>query len=90
MSFVPVELLRVGIRLDGSTRPVGRLARVDRRILFEFDASATWRLAPAYDLTFSGGPGGEHWMTVAGEGRAPGAPVAARRAAASRKPGAPP
>jgi serine/threonine-protein kinase HipA len=31
-----------------------------------------WRLAPAYDLTFSPGPGGEHSMTVAGEGRAPG------------------
>lgn len=31
-----------------------------------------WRLAPAYDLTFTHGPGGEHTMTVAGEGRAPG------------------
>ena len=31
-----------------------------------------WRLAPAYDLTFSPGPGGEHTMTVAGEGRQPG------------------
>ncbi len=30
-----------------------------------------WRLAPAYDLMFSPGPGGEHSMTVAGEGRAP-------------------
>jgi len=27
---------------------------------------------PAYDLTFSAGPGGEHTMAVAGEGRAPG------------------
>jgi serine/threonine-protein kinase HipA len=31
-----------------------------------------WRLAPAYDLTFTHGPGGEHTLTVAGEGRAPG------------------
>ena len=31
-----------------------------------------WTLTPAYDLTFSQGPGGEHTMTVAGEGRAPG------------------
>lgn len=31
-----------------------------------------WRLSPAYDVTPSDGPGGEHNMTVAGEGRAPG------------------
>ncbi len=30
-----------------------------------------WRLAPAYDLTFSAGPGGEHYMAIEGEGRAP-------------------
>ncbi|WP_375396442.1 type II toxin-antitoxin system HipA family toxin [uncultured Sphingomonas sp.] len=30
-----------------------------------------WRLAPAYDLTFSAGPGGEHYMAVEGEGRTP-------------------
>lgn len=30
-----------------------------------------WALTPAYDLTFSAGPGGEHTMTVAGEGRRP-------------------
>jgi serine/threonine-protein kinase HipA len=36
------------------------------------DARGEWSLAPAYDLTFSPGPGGEHTMTVAGEGRAPG------------------
>ncbi len=30
-----------------------------------------WRLAPAYDLTYSAGPGGEHYMAVEGEGRAP-------------------
>ncbi len=28
-----------------------------------------WRLAPAFDLTFSSGPGGEHYMAVLGEGR---------------------
>ena len=28
-----------------------------------------WRLAPAYDLTFSGGPGGEHYLTVNGRGK---------------------
>ena len=36
--------------------------------LFE---DGTWRLAPAYDLTFSHSIGGEHATTVAGEGRDP-------------------
>ena len=35
------------------------------------DVTAQWALSPAYDLTFSVGPGGEHSTTVAGEGRAP-------------------
>ncbi len=30
-----------------------------------------WRLSPAYDLTFTHGPGGEHTMTVDGEGKDP-------------------
>ena len=34
--------------------------------------SGEWQLAPAYDLSFSTGPGGEHSMLVAGEGRRPG------------------
>ncbi len=37
------------------------------------DATGRWTLAPAYDLTFSAGPGGEQSMLVMGEGRAPGA-----------------
>ena len=35
------------------------------------DESGQWHLAPAYDLTFSRGPGGEHTTTVSGEGRQP-------------------
>jgi len=35
-------------------------------------ASGEWALSPAYDLTRAPGPGGEHTMTVLGEGRAPG------------------
>lgn len=31
-----------------------------------------WRLTPAYDLTPSDGPAGQHNLSVAGEGRAPG------------------
>ncbi len=35
------------------------------------DTTGDWKLSPAYDLIFSHGPGGEHTMTVAGEGRTP-------------------
>ena len=35
------------------------------------DTTGQWALSPAYDLTFSPGPGGEHSTTVAGEGRDP-------------------
>ena len=31
-----------------------------------------WRLSPAYDLTFSSGPGGEQSTMVMGEGKSPG------------------
>lgn len=31
----------------------------------------TWAYTPSYDLTFSHGPGGEHSMTINGEGRNP-------------------
>lgn len=32
----------------------------------------TWRVAPAYDLTFSAGPAGEHCTTIMAEGKNPG------------------
>lgn len=35
---------------------------------FLMDASGQWSLAPAYDLTFSGGPSGQHYLMIAGEG----------------------
>jgi len=31
----------------------------------------TWRLSPAYDLTYSPGPNGEHWTAFLGEGKTP-------------------
>lgn len=40
-----------------------------KNVSFRLDAARHWRLAPAYDLTFSFGPGGEHHMDVCGEGR---------------------
>lgn len=33
--------------------------------------NGTWRLSPAYDLTYSNSLGGEHATTVAGEGKSP-------------------
>jgi serine/threonine-protein kinase HipA len=35
------------------------------------DASGEWRLAPAFDLTYAPGPGGEHYLDIDGEGRRP-------------------
>lgn len=39
---------------------------------FLMGGDGEWRLSPAFDVVFSQGPGGEHSMDVAGEGRAPG------------------
>lgn len=38
---------------------------------FLMDEEGSWRISPAYDLTFSTGPGGEHCTSVMGEGRIP-------------------
>ncbi|QUM70754.1 type II toxin-antitoxin system HipA family toxin [Sphingopyxis granuli] len=42
-----------------------------RQHAFLFGVDDQWRLAPAYDLTYSNGPGGEHYLAVEGEGRTP-------------------
>ena len=42
-----------------------------KNFAFRMTAEDGWELAPAYDLVFAPGPGGEHTMTIAGEGRAP-------------------
>ena len=39
-----------------------------KNFAFLMDDEGEWRLAPAYDLTYSG-PGGEHTTDVAGKGR---------------------
>ena len=39
---------------------------------FLMDESGEWKLSPAYDLTFSSGPGGEQSTMVMGEGKNPG------------------
>lgn len=38
---------------------------------FLMNEAGEWRLSPAYDLTFSSGPGGEQSTMVMGEGKAP-------------------
>lgn len=41
---------------------------------FLFCMKSRWKVSPAYDLTFSTGPGGEHCTMVMGEGSNPGIP----------------
>lgn len=36
---------------------------------FLMDEKGVWRVSPAYDLTFSSGPFGEHYSTVMGQGK---------------------
>lgn len=78
------ELLRV---TRGLTRNEGAVAEMFRRACFNvrahnrddhaknfafvMDESGAWSASPAYDLTYSDGPGGEHAMLIGGEGRAP-------------------
>ncbi len=42
-----------------------------KNFAFCMDEYGVWKVAPAYDLTFSSGPAGEHCMMVSGEGRHP-------------------
>jgi serine/threonine-protein kinase HipA len=42
-----------------------------RQHAYLMDAGGDWRLAPAYDLTYAPGPGGEHYLDIGGEGRNP-------------------
>jgi serine/threonine-protein kinase HipA len=42
-----------------------------RQHAYLMDQGGDWRLAPAYDLTYALGPGGEHYLDVEGEGRKP-------------------
>ena len=53
---------------------VGACNRDDHAKNFAFlldHESKDWSLSPAYDLTFSPGPGGEHTTTLLGEGKRP-------------------
>lgn len=43
-----------------------------KNFAFMIGQDGEWTLSPAYDLMYSGGPGGEHSMSICGEGRNPG------------------
>jgi len=43
-----------------------------KNFAYVMNESMQWELAPCYDLTYNVGVGGEHQMTVSGEGRHPG------------------
>lgn len=45
-----------------------------KNFAFLMDAKGGWRASPAYDLTYSRGPGGEQSTMVMGEGKTPGRP----------------
>lgn len=49
-----------------------------RNHAFLMNADGEWSLAPAYDVSFSEGPGGEHSISAGGEGRTPGKEAIAR------------
>lgn len=43
-----------------------------KNFAYVMNESMQWELAPCYDLTYNVGVGGEHQMTIRGEGRNPG------------------
>ncbi len=78
------QLLRVARALTGDVRAVTECFRRmvfnvvahnrddhAKNFAFLMDARGQWSLSPAYDLVFARGPGGEHTMTIDGEGKAP-------------------
>jgi serine/threonine-protein kinase HipA len=42
-----------------------------RQHAYLMNPTGEWRLAPAFDLTYAPGPGGEHYLDIEGEGRRP-------------------
>ena len=59
-----------------------------KNFAFCLDQQRQWKLAPAYDLTFNEGPGGEHQMDVCGEARTPGRAELMRLATVAEVPAA--
>lgn len=78
------NLFRGMLALDPDIREVEKLFRLacfnvfahnrddhSKNFSFLMNSKGEWSFAPAYDLTFSFGPGGEHSALVMGEGRNP-------------------
>jgi serine/threonine-protein kinase HipA len=68
------EVLRVFRRMAFNVLAGNRDDHVKNFAFMLNDATGEWTLSPAYDLLSTSGPGGEHTMTVAGEGKNPGRP----------------
>jgi serine/threonine-protein kinase HipA len=79
------DLIALTFRLSCDMRQVEKMVRLAvfnvlahnrddhaRNFSFLMDAGGDWTLSPAYDLTFSSGPGGEQSTMVMGEGKTPG------------------
>ena len=79
------DALRVTLSLTRNMREVTKMFRLaafnvgahnrddhSKNFSFLMDEQGSWRVSPAYDLTFSYGPGGEHCTMIMGEGRNPG------------------
>ena len=78
------DLLRLTLHLTKSIVEVEKMFRLAvfnlfahnrddhaKNFSFLMDEQGVWRLAPAYDITFSFGPGGEHSTMYSGEGKHP-------------------
>jgi serine/threonine-protein kinase HipA len=79
------DLIALTYRLTRDVREVEKMYRLcvfnvlahnrddhSKNFTYLMDPIGNWSLSPAYDLTFSSGPGGEQSTMVKGEGKAPG------------------
>ncbi len=81
------DILRATLTLTRNMKEVEKMFRIAtfnvlaknrddhaKNFAFLMDESGGWRVSPAYDLTYSRGPGGEQSTMVMGEGRNPARP----------------
>ncbi len=78
------DLIALTLRLSRDVREAEKMFRLAvfnvlghnrddhaKNFTYLMDEAGNWSLSPAYDLTFSSGPGGEQTTMVKGEGKAP-------------------
>ncbi len=93
------DLLALSAHLTRDVREVEKMFRLaafnvlahnrddhSKNFAFLMNPNGEWRLSPAYDLTFSSGPGGEQTTMVMGEGKAPGVEHLKKLGAAAKLP----